>query len=315
LLVLAVAAAAAPVAARQTYHGGAELVSVYATVTDHEGRLVTDLTKDDFTVSDNGKTQQIALFSSDVQPITVIVMLDRSGSMVEHSDLVRDAAQQFVSKLIPGDKARIGSLSRDIVIRPMAFTGDHDVLNHILRYELQGPGPSPIWTAVDRSITSLLNEHGRRVVLLFSDGHDNVMRGQISTSLKDVIHRTEYDEIMVYSIGLADREPSVVYLPYGYGRGRGMQIVRRPSDKLEPPDPGLRQLADRSGGGYFELDWSKDLGATFSRVADELHRQYWLGFPPAKLDDKVHKLEVKVKRADLTVRARKTYVAAKVPVT
>jgi len=311
LIVLTIVALVAPLTARQTYKGGAELVSVYATVTDHEGHLVTDLTKDDFIVSDNGKPQRVVLFSNDIQPITVVVMLDRSGSMIEHSDLVRDAAALFIGKLLPDDKARIGSLSRRIFIDPERFTSSHDELLRILRFNLQGPGPSPIWTAVDRSITALLDQHGRRVVLLFSDGHDSVMRGQVSTALKDVIHRTVYDEIMVYAIGLADRSESVT-LVRGYG-GR-LQVIRRPNDRLDPPDPGLRKLADQSGGGYFELDWTKDLGATFTRVADELHRQYWLGFPPARLDDKVHKLEVKVNRQGLTVRARKSYVASKNPV-
>ena len=111
-IAMIVAALAAPLAARQTFRAGAELVSVYATVTDKEAHLITDLTKDDFVVSDEGKPQPITLFSNEIQPITVVVMLDRSGSMVEHTGLVRDAAEQFVRKLLPDDRARIGSLSR-----------------------------------------------------------------------------------------------------------------------------------------------------------------------------------------------------------
>jgi hypothetical protein len=259
------------------------------------------LTKDDFVVSDEVKPQPISLFSNDIQPITVVVMLDRSGSMVEHTGLVRDAAEQFVRKLLPDDKARIGSLSRDIIISPGDFTSDQQTLVDILRNDLQGPGPSPIWTAVDRSITALLNEHG----------HDNSIRGQIATDLKDVIHRTEYDEIMVYAIGLADTADSG-FVVQSIGRGpRRVPLAFRSKSRLEPPDPGLRRLAEQSGGGYFELDWHKDLAATFTRVADELHRQYWLAFPPSKLDEKVHTLRVKVKRPDLIVRARKTYVASR----
>ena len=83
----------------------------------------------------------------------------------------------------------------------------------------------------------------------------------------------------------------------------------RPSAKGEKPDAGLRILAEQSGGGYFEINWSQDLGATFTRIADELHRQYGLAFTPAKLDGEIHKLEVKVKGEGLTVRTRKSYVA------
>ncbi|HEY6357872.1 MAG TPA: hypothetical protein VIX35_06485, partial [Vicinamibacterales bacterium] len=77
----------------------------------------------------------------------------------------------------------------------------------------------------------------------------------------------------------------------------------------EAPDPNLKRLADESGGRYFYLDAEQDLGSLFARIADELHRQYWLGFVPATLDGNVHKLEVKVMRPGLTVRARRSYVA------
>ena len=76
------------------------------------------------------------------------------------------------------------------------------------------------------------------------------------------------------------------------------------------PDPGLRTLADEGGGGYFELRPTGDLSAAFARVADELHRQYLLGFVPAALDGTVHTIEVRVRRPDLTARARKSYLAA-----
>jgi hypothetical protein len=75
------------------------------------------------------------------------------------------------------------------------------------------------------------------------------------------------------------------------------------------PDPNLRGLADHAGGGYYELRPTDNLSATFARVADELHHQYLLAFTPQALDGKVHKLEVRVKNPELTVRARRTYVA------
>ena len=77
------------------------------------------------------------------------------------------------------------------------------------------------------------------------------------------------------------------------------------------PDPGLAKIAGETGGGYFELTRAEDLASTFARVADELHRQYALGFEPSKLDDKTHKLEVKIKQPGAKARARKSYVAAR----
>ena len=76
------------------------------------------------------------------------------------------------------------------------------------------------------------------------------------------------------------------------------------------PDPNLRTLADRAGGGYFELKSTDNLASTFTRVADELHHQYLIAFAPQTLDGKVHTLEVRVRQSDLTVRGRRSYLAA-----
>ena len=92
----------------------------------------------------------------------------------------------------------------------------------------------------------------------------------------------------------------------GGGQRGGPQVANQ-------PDPGLRKLALSSGGGYFELTSTRDLASTFARVADELHRQYLLGFVPQKLDGKAHDLEVRVKGEGLVPRARKSYIAAREP--
>jgi Ca-activated chloride channel homolog len=302
--VTAVAAASA----QQPFRVRTDVVSVYATVTDRDGRLVPDLTRDDFDVRDNGKRQPLTFFSNGVQPITIVLMLDRSGSMEDNFALVQDAAGQFLARLLPADRARIGNFSRQIVMLPSEFTSDRDILMRVLHRELQGVGPSPVWTAVDRSITSLLGQTGRRVVLLFSDGHDDPMRGQVRTDLKDVIRRSEIDEVMIYAIGLTDSDASIASWALQNRIGR-IRIGQSGRPRVIKPDKGLRQLADRSGGGYFELTWEQDLGAVFARVADELHRQYAMGFIPVRLDGKTHKLDVEVKRPDLRVRARQTYVA------
>lgn len=75
------------------------------------------------------------------------------------------------------------------------------------------------------------------------------------------------------------------------------------------PDPDLRELAAEGGGGYFELHRTDDLGATFARVAEELHRQYLLAFPATARDGRVHTLDVRVRREGMHVRARQSYVA------
>src|SRR6478672_5412663 len=295
----------------QVFRSGLKAVAVYVTVSDAQGRLVPNLSKEDFEVYDNGKKQEITLFDNGVQPITVVVMLDRSGSMVGNFSLVRSAAEQFVGQLLPADKARIGSFANRVQVDPREFTSSQHDLLQILRTELQEPGPTPLWNAVNVGITALLHQEGRRVVLVFTDGVDRPM-GSNNVSYHDVQKNAEQEDVMIFAIGLATRQFG------GGGRGRGTggigiggmgSGVMRPPPEEPKVDAGLPKIAAATGGGYFELNSANNLGATFRRIADELHRQYALAFTPQNLDGKTHKLEVKLKQPDLVARTRKTYVA------
>jgi Ca-activated chloride channel family protein len=295
-----------------TYKAGNRTVAVYATVTGPDGRLVPDLPGEAFSIDDNGKRQEISLFANTVQPITAVVLLDRSGSMRANFRLVERAAARFVEALLPGDKARIGSFSNRIQLDPRDFTSDRGELLAILRSELQPEGPTPLWNAIYVGITALLHQQGRRVILVFTDGVDAPI-GVANNSLKDVMKRAEEEDVMVYAIGLAPAvvaPPRIVRGPRGLGgRGRpgGFQAL---DDRL---DEGLPKIAQATGGGYFQLTSANDLAATFARVADELHHQYAIGFTPSTLDGKLHTLEVRVNHAGgdrmMKVRARKSYLA------
>jgi Ca-activated chloride channel family protein len=303
--LLLLLAGSAPLGQQQpTFKTGARTVAVYATVTDSQGRLVPDLAREDFEVYDNGKLQPLTVFSSDVQPITVVMMLDRSGSMVGNFGLVEAAGEAFVKRLQPADKAKVGSFAEKVQIDPETFTGNQDELIRILRTRLQEKGPTPLWNAVDASINALLPESGRRVVLVFTDGDDNPMNFKLNNlSVMDVMLRAQQGDVMVYAVGLESAgQPSLGGGGFGGGGFGGAS---------RGPDPGLPAIAGDTGGGYFELRRAEDLASTFARVADELHRQYALGFEPSKLDDKMHKLEIKVKKPGMKVRARKNYRAAK----
>jgi VWFA-related protein len=312
-----------------TFRGATRTVAVYATVTGADGRLLPDLERGAFSIFDNGRREPVALFASDVQPITVVILLDRSGSMKANFTLVQQAAERFVDVMLPADKARIGSFSNRIQIDPRDFTSSHAELLTILRTELQEEGPTPLWNAVNVGITALLHQQGRRVVLVFTDGQDAPMNFSGSNnSLKAVMKRAEEEDVMVYAIGL---NPSDPYAGAGAGGRRGRfgpgAIGGRPGFRgrfgggvgsggrppaADHPDEGLPKIAAATGGGYFELTSTNDLSATFARVADELHRQYALGFTPEKLDGKMHALEVKVEGEGRAVRARKSYLA-KIP--
>jgi VWFA-related protein len=308
-------------------------VAVYATVTNGVGRLVPDLPAQSFTVLDNGKPQPLSLFANDIQPITVVMLLDRSGSMRAKFTVVEQAAESFVAAMLPADKARIGSFSNRIEIDPRDFTSDHDELLKILRWDLQPEGPTPLWNAVNVGITDLLHEDGRRVILVFTDGVDNPGNfRENNNSLKDLMKRADEEDVMVYAIGLAGQNGPVGGGPGGgpfggHGRGGsgrggmgqggmgrggmggGIGGSRRVSAQDDKPDEGLSKIAAATGGGYFELTSTNDLAATFSRVADELHHQYALGFTPAALDGKMHTLSVRLSDAGMSARARKSYLA------
>jgi VWFA-related protein len=286
------------------FRSGAKTVAVYATVTGPDGRLVPDLGREAFEVRDKGKPQPLTVFSNDVQPITVVMMLDRSGSMRGNFGLVQAAAEAFVRKLQPADKARIGSFAARVQIDPAGFTSDQAEMIRILRTEMQEPGPTPLWNALDEAITSLRDQDGRKVVVVFSDGGDAPMNFRFNNrSIMDVMRRAQQENVMVYAVGLQSTQLR------GPSPGRGGFSAGSLSS--ERPDPGLAIVADDTGGGYFELTRAEDLASTFARVVDELHHQYALGFDPAELDGKMHKIQVRVNGSGMKVRARKEYFAAK----
>ena len=270
-----------------TFKSGTSIVPVLTTVTDNQGRLVPNLEQEDFTVFDNGKPQPITLFQNETQPFTVVVMLDFSFSMTTHLELLRAATEQFILRMLPADKGQVGAFSDKIQFSG-EFTNDRDDLVASLK-DLQFGNPTRLYDAIDASIDMLEPVEGRKIVLVFTDGDDTFSK----RGMGDVLDKAKATETMIYAIGLEAE------FPVGPGR---MQRTR--------PDRGLRKLADETGGGYFELKKTTELAPTFTRVAQELHSLYTIGFAPMTLDNKEHKLEVKVKQAGNTARARRSYIAS-----
>jgi hypothetical protein len=226
------------------FRGGTSIVPILATVLDADGRLVPDLERTDFTVLDNGKVQEIVFFQNDVQPFTVVVTMDFSFSMNNNLKLLKAAAEQFILRLLPDDKAQVGAFS-DKINFSGTFTNDRDDLIAALG-DLQYGNPTRLYDAIDMSIDLLLQSE--------------------------------------------------------FFTGQRIQRSR--------PSGALRRLADETGGGYFELKKTAELAPTFTRVAQELHSLYALGFTPTNLDNKEHRLEVRVK-SGMTSRARRSYIASR----
>lgn len=272
-------------AQQPTFRSSTNVVSLFATVTDAQNRLVPDLTQADFQVFDNDKPQDLLLFQSETQPITVVVMLDTSASMTGSIALLKAAAEQFIIRLLPEDKAAVGAFNDKIEVSTQ-FTNNRDTLITEVK-DLDFGNGTRLFDAINESLDMLQGVDGRKVILVFTDGDDTssrVGRGKI-------LDRARAEEVMVYAIGLEAEFFD------------GVRVVR------SKPDSSLRRIADETGGGYFELKKTADLGPTFSRVAQELHSQYVLGFEPQQLDGKVHRLTVKMKQPGMTARARRSYVA------
>jgi Ca-activated chloride channel family protein len=304
LLLCSLVGTMAPLAAgqQQVFRGAVQTVPVHVTVLEKSGRLVTDLTREDFEVRDNGRVQPITVFDNSPQPMRLMVMLDVSGSMLGNTELLRTAAEQLISRVEADDRVRIGTFGKEIMFSPR-FTADRDELRRAVPAVIEPDANTPLWTGLDRAMTEFAAMEGRRVILLLSDGRDTgpPRWGRDKyLSFPSVLDRAQREGFMFYVVAMESRGPVTAIRPGG-GFGPGLVSNR--------PDPGLPRLARESGGGYFEIGPRDDLAAAFARVADELRRQYLLGFAPPQLDGKMHDIAVKVKKPDMEARARKQYLA------
>ncbi len=278
---MALAAQQAP-----TFKSGTQIVSLFVTVQDAQKRLVPELVQTDFDVLDNDKPQPLVYFDNSIHPINVVVMLDTSGSMTLTIDLLKQAAEQFLIRLLPDDKGRVGAFNDKIQINAK-WSSDRDQMISDVKNLDYGNG-TRLWDAVGVALDELKPIDGRKVILVFTDGDDT----ESKMTLGKIIERARIDEVMIYAIGLESN----------YFNGQRMVKSK--------PDSGLRKIADETGGGYFELTKASELASTFTKVAQELHSQYVIGFTPTLLDNKVHKLMVKMKQPGMTARARRSYLAA-----
>lgn len=269
------------------FRAGVKTVPVYATVTDRAGRFVLDLTKDQFELTDDGKQVELTQFSNQFVPITAAIMLDLSKSMLPRYDAVIAAAEQFIVRLMPGDRARVGSFSEEVRMGP-PLTGDRDALIRFLRdsYDLRLGMRTRLWDGIEEGVKALDGIEGRRVVFVITDGQDTWSVDRMD----DAMRMARKAGVLLYWIGMT-----------GTGGPEARPQIRA--------NAGLKYFVEETGGGYMRFSEIDEINRIMTEVAQELHHQYLLGFTPAVLDNKLHKLEVRVLQTHYTVRARKSYVA------
>ena len=270
-----------------TFKSGTRTVPVYATVFDEDGRLVPGLEQENFEIYDNGKKQAVTIFDNKPIPFSAALTLDSSISMEMNLPFMQDAAVQFVIRLGPEDKSVVGFFNSKIQFSP-SLTNDRDSLVSYIRNNMTRGNSTRLWDGVDAAMDQLTDALGRRVVVVLTDGDDFAS----SRSNGDILERAQREDVMIYTLGIESY----------YHNGERWTLSR--------PGGAFRRLAAETGGGFFELKKSAELNSTFTRVIAELHSQYVIGFSPTQLDNRVHKLTVRLKKPDLTARARRSYLAA-----
>ena len=316
LLVGIAAVTAAGAQQQSVFRVSRTTVAVPVSVFDQGGNVVRDLTRDDFLIFDNGQPQEIVNFASGLEPFTAIILVDTSASMILNLDAARAAAEQFVIRMRPDDLAMVGSFSDSITISGR-FTGDRDELLRALREDLHIGNPTRLFDAIHEGFGRLARATGRRVVMLFTDGCDTTSHQDLDT----VLQRIRAEEYMVYSVQLpyrSARRSGGMRRCQGCGCDLELTLANASAFRYSSyNDPRrqlsgasiLQRLAAETGGGVIYLAPNADINSTATWIAGELHHQYLLGFVPPKLDGKPHELDVRVRKPDLTIRARRSYVA------
>lgn len=270
-----------------------ELVRITATVMDTRGEPVMDIRKEEFVLLDNGVRQEIALFAQDpATPVSVLVLLDISGSMEINFAAIQAGLRSFVAEIRSDDQLGLMTFA-DTVQLVSPLDGPRDDLMRALG-GLRSGGATALYDGIVQGLGVLAQaRHHKRVLMLLSDGNDT--KGKVGPG--DAVRASERSDALMYGIGLG----------HG-GRGSFLSLFDRGRMRV------MRSLAGASGGraelvpnpkGLFG-DMVSEMIAAYGR---ELHQQYTLGYYPSMRDagKEKHQVRVQVGRAGMVVRARSVY--------
>ncbi|MGH9970632.1 MAG: VWA domain-containing protein [Pyrinomonadaceae bacterium] len=306
------------------------LVTLPVSVTDRNGKYIPNLNKEDFRLWEDDVEQEVAFFASVDKPFSLVLMLDTSGSTRFRIEDIQDAAITFVNQLRPDDRVMVVSFDDDIRVLT-DFTGDRGRLRNAIRRTRTGDG-TKLYDAVDMVINQQLSRvTGRKAVVLFTDGVDTTSRGaSYSTNIRDaeeldaLIYPVQYDTYVDMNSGGSTwpgstRVPTspvdilIQILGGGIGRGRrggGGGGVGSSRSDYELASRYLRELAVRTGARQYQADTTGNLSYAFANIAEELRRQYSLGYYPKRPPQPGQRRQVRVRvnQPNLAVRARDSYI-------
>jgi Ca-activated chloride channel family protein len=305
------------------------LVTMPVSVLDKDGRFISGLRQNDFQIFENGVQQKVEYFASVETPFTVVMLLDVSPSTQWQIEDIQNAAISFVDQLRPADKVIVISFDEKVHVLSRVTNNRAELRNAIQRSRM-GDGTS-LYEAVDFALNQQLSQiQGRKAVVLFTDGVDTTSR---HASFQSTVADVEESEGLFYTIRYdTSRDMSNGGWGggggYGYpGGGWGNVIGIVLGGQSYPGRRGgrgggaganayatgkqyLETLATNSGGREFEADTLQNLDAAFSGIAEELRRQYSLGYYPetvGKVGDR-KQIRIRVMRPNVVVRAKNTYI-------
>lgn len=310
------------------------LVTFPVSVLDRDGRFISGLQQKDFQIFENGAPQRIELFQSVEQPFTVVLLLDVSPSTQYKINEIQDAAISFVNQLRRDDRVMVISFDEHINVLSQPTSNRSTLRNAIMQARF-GDGTS-LYEAVDYAINrELRNIQGRKAVVLFTDGVDTTSsRANYQTTVKNA----EESEALIYPIrydtyqgngnwggsspqqyprrrrggggwgGILGDILGGVVIGGGNYPTRGGGSAGSSSQEYATGKRYLEELARNSGGRAFEAN--QNLDAAFSGIAEELRRQYSIGYYPEKEGQvgERRSIKVRVMRPNLVVRAKNSYI-------
>ena len=304
------------------------LVTVPVSVLDRQGRFISDLRREQFSVSENGVEQKIAYFEPTEKPFTVALLLDTSGSTFFHLWEIKEAAINFAKQLRPQDRVLVVTFDRLVMLLTEA-TSDSKVVTQVIERNAITGFSTRLYDALDLVIKQRLNKiDGRKAIVVFTDGVDTA---SYQATFKSTIYEVEELDALVYPIQYdttdfvaaqtrtnatevtttmrGPRIPTRSYSEMIYGTpaasGPGTS-----ADEYKLADQFLHQLAEKSGGRLYEANDRTQLSDAFSKIAEELRHQYSLGYYPQTTlqTGERRQIQVHVAQPDVAVRARGSYV-------
>jgi VWFA-related protein len=326
----AVAIAAVTVSAQDgfRFRSGVELINVTATVTDDNGRFVSSLQKGDFTLYEDGKQQEITHFSNERVPVSLGILLDASGSMTsDKMAAARAAIDRFIFDLLGAEDELFFVEFANVPRLTQQWTKDKRALSRAVG-RVNPAGGTAIYDAVAEALPfAEAGQNRKKALLVISDGNDTNSSIGVS-ELRQLIRESE---VLVYALGVDGtgsrnnnggvtvRPPQLpIPIPFPFpGGGRrpafpqigGTWSRSSPSERVNAD--ALRQITDDTGGRTEIVRGFDGLDEATARIADELSKQYYLGYTsPAEKDGRWHAIRVEVRDRRLNVRARRGYVAS-----